>query len=252
MRLGVEVLKSAANPRDVLTNIANKSLGTSVFEPLTFLLRPTVDTDVYQLSFALKSIRLWADMVSQAGINLCQYGAWEAEAWKHIQSGASPDSYSCTLLYGSTPAEWSIKIHGPVVRLKTFELIRGPPGSFPCLRDERVPTQICWKPFPKEWNQGSWTELKTISLLSQPRVIEDWISDLQRAELFEELVAEAQDDAGPIVLLQLRASRSKSSTSRARSHSQPPSLPRIDQPTESRTRPWLNGFHLCCSGSEWN
>lgn len=250
VRLGLEVLKNAADPWGLLGTKGN----TAHFSPFLLYIDNLLSlrrTYSYLLPRSLGRLRLWVDMVSQAGIDLCQYGAREVERLNSFQS-----TKRHTLVYGRTPAEWRLETCD-FIELTMFEL-RGPPGSFPPLRDERVPTKICWPPSAKEWHEGPWAEVDQVSLVPQPYNIEALESPaFERAEFFSGLVVGTQDDARAIALLQLRASRPKSSASR--SQSQPPGTPpqrgystphRAVLPGGLNPQYWLTGCHLC-TDSNW-
>lgn len=72
------------------------------------------------LSPTLDTIRVWAEMIQRAGLDLCDYGAKESEVWKslgvqdyskfqHILTQWYQPTKIEQLVYGSTPTDWSLK-----------------------------------------------------------------------------------------------------------------------------------------------
>lgn len=250
VRLGLEVLKNAGDPWSLLVTKGKTEQPSPFFSYIDYLLQFSLYSNLALLRRFLERLGLWVDMVSRAGIDICQYGVREAERWRSLQS---TNRYK--LVYGRTPAEWSLETRD-FVELTTFEL-RTPPGSFPLSRDERVPTKICWPPSAKEWHEGPWAEVGRVSLVSRPYQIKAVKSPaFKRAKLFSGLLAETQDDAREIALLQLRAPRSRNSASRSQSQPSRSPLKRRDQSTHCAVlggfylRHWLAGCHLC-TDSKW-
>lgn len=210
----------------------------------------------------LNSIRTWADMVHRAGIDLCQYGATEAELWKTLQATeptCKPRSLEHSVVtefvYGPTPAEWSLVIQYPPKEIGMFEL-QCVPGSFP--PEQSLPTKVCWRPSAREEKEGPWKKTKCI-LISSPNInMENAISTReqeQQEEPFVEVAGDTQDDGGVIALLLLRSSRPRGSA--LRSHSQPSSLfrrKRAHGPNRSSPRfyCWLPAYHLCPTDYHWH
>lgn len=268
MNLGIEVLKNAADPWSLLAagekRTGNTSLSSGLGYGTSYGLGHCVrHQQLEDVRATLQYMYLWARMVDQSGLDLGRYGAQEAGAWDGRPWRFSEfwDDANCEykLLYGPTPADWSIEIH-KAVDLKMFKL-KDPPGSYPRARDERVPTKICWKPSLKEWEEGMWAELEDTRVTSQPRSLEDLISRLEELQekvfpQFIESFDSLQDDNGAIALLQLRSSqcRWKRSVSRRRSHSQPCPVSRWREGRRyswNETRLWFPGCHLCYSDYQW-
>lgn len=212
------------------------------------------DLQACTLSRILLSIRLWADMVRRAGIDLCQYGTTEAAIWKSLQGKEIywDRKYSIVtrhLQYGPTPAEWSLLIQCYPTEIEIFEL-QDAPGSFP--RDHRLPEKICWRPSDEEAEEGAWKQTGGLLILSPTTRMENLISK-QRQEEDESvplvlISSPTQDDAGVVVLLLRRSSRPRSSVPRSRS--QPPPLFRRKRSYASLS--WLPDYHLCPNDYRWH
>lgn len=269
-RLGVEALKNGADPHS-----------PSISRPEFGRRRPAVNTqfwttllceqannpdhrdhngslDLKGLRSMLRSIRLWADMLRQSGIDLCQYGAREVEMWNSSRE-AMPNYITTKLVYGPTPADWSLEFDEPEGGVPIFQL-RDPPGSFP--RNERVPDIICWQPSNKEKNEGPWANVGFLKT-SRSIKLEDMILSIEEAQMglekepYTQLVDKPQDDTGALTLMQDRALRSRSST--LRSHSQPCYMFRRERAhqgfgrdIEGRRLWWYPEYHLCRSDARWN
>lgn len=222
------------------------------------------------LEEALEKVQLWAGMVHQAGIDLCQYGAREAKVWKSLKrykekGNGVPVLEMVTvnqLLFGPTPADWSLVVQARPLRFEILEL-QDPPGSFP--RDQRIPTKVFWGLHDEEEDEGIWRKVAVVTKPSKPMELESAITGILEEEkpFFIEMVDDTQDDAGAISLLQLRADRASRSWGRRtlgpRSNSQPASLHRRNfrkhqfyTRHKSRTsRLWLAHYHRCLFGSKW-
>lgn len=252
VNFGVEILKNAAEPWSLLIDKEKVLNARPVLYVMCFdiLGTPFRGHCLDDLRANLKHIQMWARMISQAGIDLGQYGAQEAEAW---DSRPDHDSTRYRLLYGPTPEDWSIERRATYRKVATFGL-QDPPGSYPRWRDERVPTKICWIPSTKEWTEGTWTKLEYILVRTQPKTMENRISELEKlqVEVFPELLLHhrSEDDAGAIALLQLRSSRWEKSIPR-RSHSQPCLITRRRDTSGAYSRDWLSACHLCPSDCTW-
>jgi hypothetical protein len=271
--LGVSVLKNGANPCSI-ANIDNEWI------PFKFHLPKTAESPKWQTtpllgcvenscwwiqrdskdwpSMTLDTIRVWAEMIQRAGLDLCDYGAKESEVWKslgvqdsskfqHILRIYHKPTKIEQLVYGPTPTDWS---------LKTFYFwghyiytLRPPPGSF--AEEYRLPTAIAWLPTEKEENEGPWTLVEKKYLVSKDADLRDSLSHPR--EPFNKLVDDPQDDAGVIMLMQYRDSRTLSAASR--SHSQPPDLRRREvaylAAQSCCRREWLANYHLCPFDFRW-
>lgn len=219
------------------------------------------------LELLQKKIQIWAEMVRQAGIDLCQYGAREAQVWKTLPGYESPCRWHgasylrvLQLLFGATPADWSLEVQGrPLLESGILEL-RNPPGSFP--RDQRVPTKIFWRPSTEEMDEGIWKTVAAFTISPRSMKLENAIKILVEEEIpfFVKTIEDTQDDAGAISLLSLRANRTSRSwrTSASRSNSQPASLLRANSiKHEFNTlsglhRYWLPVCHFCPFDSKWS
>lgn len=270
--LGIEILQNGADA-------SSASVGGWCDTPLLNGLHP-IERGAFPYTRSLKEIlamlRLWADMIYQAGIDLCQYGAREVEVWKSLPRASlklSMDSLSRSgwvvverLVYGPTPADWTLKVR-PLEFPFYFRVLelRDPPGSFP--RDSRVPTKIFWVPNTEEQDEGNWEEVTKCKIpcttSTQPVELQRAIADCQQEPeepFFIKTLDDTQDDAGAIALMQLRADRASRSrgTSASRSHSQPPYL-FVRDPTkhiyftrQRISRAWLPLLPLCPSDFRWN
>jgi hypothetical protein len=210
------------------------------------------------LSPTLDTIRVWAEMIQRAGLDLCDYGAKESEVWKslgvqdyskfqHILTQWYQPTKIEQLVYGSTPTDWSLKTCH-FWRHYVYRL-RPPPGAFTGKHD--LPATVAWLPTKKEENEGPWTLVETRDLASKDVDLRDSLSHSR--EPFNKLVDDLQDDSGVIMLMQYRASRMPSAVSR--SHSQPPYLRRREVACyavqSSHRRLWLAGYHLCPFDFRW-
>jgi hypothetical protein len=210
------------------------------------------------LPHTLNTIRVWAETIQRAGLDLCDYGAKESEVWKslgvqdyskfqHILKQRYQPTKIEQLVYGSTPTDWSLKtchfwshyVYG----------LRPPPGAF--TEKQCLPATIAWLPTKKEENEGPWTLVESKYLVSKHVDLRNSLSHSQ--EPFNKLVDDPQDDSGVIMLMQYRASRTPSAASR--SHSQPPCLRRREVAyyavQSSHRRLWLTGYHLCPFDFRW-
>jgi hypothetical protein len=203
----------------------------------------------------LKTVQIWARMLQQVGLDLCDSGVKESQIWKSVWieefSRLHQANYGARvgqLIYGPTPADWSLMIHWPI-SMPIFKL-HPPPGAFPGNCD--LPTTIIWYPTEEERNEGPWEIAEGRTIQSNRH------SDLRAVvaeskEPFEELVDGVQDDLGPIMLMHHRASRPQGSASR--SFSQLRSMDRKEVPyskmREFRHRNWLGTYHLCPFDSQW-
>lgn len=272
VRLGVAVLNNGADP----SSIAKRQISSGQVYRETINPWPEWETtplldcmnvwnwgiivgDGRSLRSILKSIRIWACIVQQAGIDLCQYGAQEREVWTTIpkaQSSYPPADWTVSeLIYGSTPEQWSLKVQSAVnEKCRVFEL--GPlPGSFPSER-KYLPATIIWKPTSKEEIEGIWTEKESLRVRVQPVDLRELIPTMEYKVPFAEYVKRFQDDTGPVCMMQYRVTRER--PIRQRSHSQPPpacvrahvryKLARRD----TFDRPsWLPPYHNCPYDSKW-
>ncbi|KIW97503.1 uncharacterized protein Z519_01087 [Cladophialophora bantiana CBS 173.52] len=200
---------------------------------------------------AVHKIHTWAEMIQRAGLDLCEYGTKETEIWRSLGVQGSCRSEAqggemMQLVYGPTPADWSLKICEPwTINVYRLQL---PPGAF---SDEpRLPTEIVWSPGDGEEDEGPWIHVERKERVMQPVDLRDLV--FNQREPFIDLVDGSQDDSGAIMLMQHKASRV--ADGRIRSHSQPPRLRRrevshykVHFPLRSR---WLS-FHLCPADSRW-
>lgn len=215
----------------------------------------------FMVRMTLKAICIWAKMIQQAGLKLRHYGAKEEQAWINlgfhnifkVEQRESHFGSAVTrlerLIYGSTPADWSLMIryssHIPVYKLRPL------PGTF--TEERHLPTTILWCPTENETNEGPWELVENRELVTNPIDLRDL--DVQSEEPFTELVHRTQDDSGVIMLIQYRAARVRGSASRSRS--QPPYMRHRKKayfPEQGRIRRshiWLETCHLCSFDSKW-
>ena len=120
---GVSVLKNGANPSTIAQWQFKPRIEFSVWRSTPFLDRVgiwdwKIGVDAMsELLSTLESIRTWTEMIQQAGLDLCDYGAKEMQAWKSIglqdhcnyDQGAGSFQGSSSkvgqLVYGSTPED---------------------------------------------------------------------------------------------------------------------------------------------------
>jgi len=271
--LGVNVLKNGGDPSYVTqlkhtklvgleSNILYQELKARERSPGT----PFMDAishmwwkgfSVYALVRTLKIIRLWVEMLQQAGIDLIDYGSKESQIWRRLglqdyfrirESWCSDMDLSCKvekLVYGSRPADWGV-IYSLERRVPLLEL-HPPPGTFP--EERHLPTTIIWSPTDEEKDEGHW-EVQTIkTIFSEPADLRDIVEPM---EPLTELVNSTQDDSGVIMLMLSQSNRPRNSTSR--SCSQPPASRRRRVGFERQgLRPhWLQTcHHLCRFDSRW-
>lgn len=236
IKLGIEVLK---NEPEALTDEDSVLSLTPLTQWLSVM--ATKSCKVFERTDAFSILEMlhdWADMVYQAGIDLCQYGAMEAEAWESMPELKFSDFHPChshdeevvvaeRLLFGPDPGDWTFEVrHIKQVSLKCvlFEL-RDAPGSFP--RDPRVPNKISWPPTCEEEDEGLWVKISEREILSQPSTLQSATAYLQASKQYYpmmELLRDTQDDTSAIPLLLLRGERASRNFRDAapRSRSQPP------------------------------
>ncbi|KAJ4385412.1 hypothetical protein N0V93_009840 [Gnomoniopsis smithogilvyi] len=164
IKLGIEVLKNGADASGVKTE-ASRSRATPLLQCIG---APELVTFRYErnLEKMLERLHLWINVVYEAGLDLCQYGAREAEVWKSLSTFQQADTSNLPcqaviveqLLFGPRPEDWTVVVRNwmPPVNGVVFEL-RIPPGSFP--HDPRVPTKINWQPAAAERNEGHWEKV---------------------------------------------------------------------------------------------
>ena len=204
----------------------------------------------------LKGLHLSAEMLQEAGIDLCEYGECENEVWKSLGAGylhqledcmMSGTSNAVRLIYGAAPNDWSLAIS----RCWSIDVYRlqPPPGAF--LEEVRVPTTIAWSPTNDEMDEGPWALFRNEERVTNDVDIRDLIDT--PAEHFTDLVGGCQDDSGVVMLRQGRTSRTLQASSR--SHSQPPCLRRREVAYRGVGYPvrrnWLANYHLCPFDSRW-
>lgn len=270
IKLGIEVLK---NEPEVLADTGGVLNST----PLSHWLGTFFKKRVYNKLMAfevLEMIQSWANMIQRAGIDLCQYGAMEAKAWKSMPKPTFSDYnaweshnyyYQAVvaerLLFGPAPADWTFEVRyikPGSLKCVLFEL-QDPPGSFP--RDPRVPNKIHWQPTTEEENEGPWVKISEREIPSQPSIFQSATVYLQATEQqfsIIKLLEATQDDTSTIPFLLLRGERtSRTFThSASRSRSQPP-VYRTDLQNYNlhlrrrRIYDWLPCLHLCSSDYKW-
>lgn len=271
VRLGVAVLRNGADPCVVAKsqiyhgyvyeearNPSPKREVTPLLERVGILDRSSpLHRSRWWLRTTLKALRIWAGMVQQAGIDLCQYGAQEREVRATLLPKAQSSCWfaGCVpeLIYGSTPEQWSLQV--PMtgeIRIFEFSTL---PGSFPSER-KYLPTTILWTPTSEEMTEGPWIAKESLRVGFQsvdmrdliPVIEEDMGLDTGCQDMFREHVNGFQDDNGPVCMMQYRAARER--RTRRRSHSQPPPICRRAE--EGQYGPvWLPRYHQCPYDSKW-
>lgn len=271
-RLGVAVLKNGANPSSIAKvaqsawsqqEAANYEFGwylTPLLESANISNWGLWTDEEWALQQILETIQLWAGMVQQAGIDLCEYGAREREAWKTLpEEDPGYWAYGWTvseLVFGATPEQWSFKVRDPHTANHWIWELGRLPGCFPENQDV-LPTRIIWAPSPDEDSEGPWVKKEPLLISSQSVDLRDVISGLERRDTPIKPFRIVQDDTGAVSIMQHRASRKK--VQRPRSHSQPPPLglragtTRYDliRYNNGVERPWLPSFHKSLVDFKW-
>ncbi|KAI1615486.1 hypothetical protein EDD36DRAFT_485823 [Exophiala viscosa] len=122
----------------------------------------------------IERIRIWAEMLQQAGIDLYQYGASESEIWQSLKPfylpsnpGPKAEGFAETmiveqLVYGSTPADWGVLLC-PFWTIHVYKL-RRLPGDF--VGERLLPEVIPWSPMREEDGEGYWDIVKSTTMTS--------------------------------------------------------------------------------------
>lgn len=250
--IGVAVLKNGVNPCCIARDRGQR------FTPLRTHLdarNGTVAGNIREFERKLKALLVWASMLQEAGLSLCEYGARESRAWESlgIQKGYDPSAIPYNgailgqLVYGPEPSDWSLTfrnhIHVPVYKLHPL------PGAF--TKESHVPKTITWPPTEDENDEGPWELVGSKDILTEPIDIRDALN--HEREPFLDLVDSTQDDTSIITLMQYRAARTRNTASR--SHSQPPPTRRREVAhygaQESSIHHWLGCYHLCLFNFRW-
>lgn len=211
-----------------------------------------------------RALRVWVEMVQNAGLDLKNYGSEELEAWKSLPDFESylrpkeiadpclwPLPRITQLVYGPRPADWTFKTFH-ALRVDIYQLKRTP-GDFP---DSQLrPRTIMWRPTHEEDQEGVWEFTKRHNLLTRHIEIGESLDITESGANFRELLESSQDDTGPVSLMQGRASHPRFPTSMPRSCSQPPSLRRREWEHYSAYQPmgrlWMGKCHLCPLDFHW-
>lgn len=258
--LGVQVLQNGANLCPVATDGYLTSFPGPPSDnwPKTPLLECLgiwnwgVNVGEHTLHRMTSVISIWAGMIQRAGIDLCEYGAKENMVWESLGVKTHEGLLGVKmkvkgLMFGPMPTDWGLMCSTSRT-VKLFELQRGV-GSFPS--ESHLPSKIFWPPTEKEEGEGVWKPFQKMKLVSKPTNILNSTRLLE--EPFVQLVDGTQDDSGPIMLWQDRATRP--SYPKRRSKSQPPCLRRRENAYlaahMSTSRPWLECYHLCPLDSQW-
>jgi hypothetical protein len=251
INLGISALRNGADP----LGHVDKGRSLSWRTPLLEFFTARFYCEIGNFQQMLATIRLWANIIQQAGLNLCDYGAKECQVWKALRVAEGRNRWwfkgrwveGVQLVYGATPEDWTVKIS--YYRQIDVYRLQPPPGAF--FEETPVPRTIAWQPTDSERDEGPWTLVESKKRFAKERDLRDIPSYTK--EPFKDLVNTTQDDSGVIILMQYRASR----TSRipSRSHSQPPCLCRREvsfcSVQRSDKRYWLPGYHLCPLDSTW-
>lgn len=194
----------------------------------------------------LTRLRLWIRMLQETDVDLENYGAKENQRWIPFFTDGSSDCLIEGLIYGPTPADWSLVVSWRRT-LYTFGLLHTP-GTFNI--SHHVPDKICWLPGPaEEVEEGHWYLIGACRAVSSTMNLQDCFTETE--EHYLQLCRSSQDDSGTIMLLQDRASRR---APRPRSYSQPPCLRRreADYCALRRVASWMSRVHFCPFGSHWS
>ncbi|WPH00625.1 Hypothetical protein R9X50_00345500 [Acrodontium crateriforme] len=201
-----------------------------------------------------KFMQQWASLLSEAGIDLLEYGKKEHIHWDHLvrqQNShglcfeSSADAWGLKYLggiyqmkYGKTPADWRVQ-YRPVKTIPIFRL-HHPPGAFSC--DYVVPRTILWDPNEDEQTEGHWIKEAFSHLVSRATYMTSRLAF--KPTVLDELMDAPQDDTSIIPLLISRRLRN----SKRRSSSQPSPRDRRESylhDCRSFYHSWLKECHLC-------
>ena len=192
----------------------------------------------------LSHLRLWIQMLQEAGIDLEEYGAKESQIWEPVDGHeVSIESFT----YGPASADWNLV--GRWKRTVSIYRLLQPPGTFHI--SNSVPDKILWRPGCVELaEEGHWAKAGTFIPMSPTVDMRNMFTATE--EHFHQLCRSSQDDSGTIMLLCDRAASRP--LARTRSPSQPPCLKRreVDYLSSRSVRAWLPPVHYCPSTLHWS
>ncbi|KAI1621980.1 hypothetical protein EDD37DRAFT_652334 [Exophiala viscosa] len=179
LSFGASLLKDGADPcsiaypecRDRGNAPASPLLETLGLWNFKWQFKPSDKARIIEL---IELIRIWAEMLQQAGIDLYQYGASESEIWQSLKPfylpsnpGPKAEGFAETmiveqLVYGSTPADWGVLLC-PFWTIHVYKL-RRLPGDF--VGERLLPEVIPWSPMREEDGEGYWDIVKSTTMTS--------------------------------------------------------------------------------------
>ncbi|WPH04484.1 Hypothetical protein R9X50_00737500 [Acrodontium crateriforme] len=171
-----------------------------------------------RLNTRVTLVRLWAQLLDAAGVNLVSYGDAEVancDGGAVFFEYALDGPHTCFLLYGSRPDDWGIRFQ-PIERLQIFQYYVTP-GTFP--QTSRVPTKISWYPIGRERLEGAWrlgSEHHRHSLSNT--AVDHYKPPENRHIPLADMINSTQDDT---LMLPLLLERERHQRPRKRSQSEP-------------------------------
>ncbi|KAH0848295.1 hypothetical protein FOPE_02203 [Fonsecaea pedrosoi] len=247
--IGLGVLKNGADP-SMIADASNYGPEEWLVTPLLHYLQVHRWKSPRDFIRMLHRVHTWAEMIQQAGLDLFQYGVRESGIWRDLgvqalEKRGGWGAQVTGLIYGPAPEDWSLTIvHHWTIDVYKLHLL---PGAFS--DKPRLPDKIAWLPTELERDEGCWTRIER-----RQRVTE--AVDLRQVPFYQRqpfinIVNGSQDDSGPVMLMEYRASRVTGGT-RTRSCSQPPCRGRRALPPvrDSDGRAWID-YHFCLLNSRW-
>ncbi|OAL36124.1 hypothetical protein AYO20_04538 [Fonsecaea nubica] len=245
--IGLGVLNNGADPSSIATHPFNHDSEEWQATPLLDYLQVRGWESPTDFIPMLHRVHTWAEMIQQAGLDLFQYGVRESGIWRDlgVQAPEKREGWKSQvtgLVYGPAPADWSLTIvHHWTIDVYRLHLL---PGTFS--EEPRLPDTIAWVPTEEERDEGCW-----IGVERKRRVTE--AVDLRQVPFYQKqpfinIVNDSQDDSGPVMLMEYRASRVTGWT-RTRSCSQPPCIGRRAL-LDYDDKVWID-YHFCLLKSRW-
>lgn len=219
----------------------------------TTKLRYNVVGDSYtSLTDLYERLHSWNRMLKMAGVDLHRYYAAESDIRNkmcpRIPLGVLGDALDRDQLKAIVVLAQTQPL---VLRLRTWlqitvRRLNHVPGNFDATKT------ICWQPRPVDRDEGRWTVVKVLDLLSAPH--DGDTSYEPNSPVIVDLLESTQDDHG-ILMRMIHRSDSDHRRPLKRTTSQPPPISRRmyehTRLQESEAHPWLPGYHLCVAHSTW-
>jgi hypothetical protein len=195
----------------------------------------------------LLPVQYWANCISNAGIDLTEYGKTEMRAWQKLVRvawrrdplhGYNIRVWATGFTYGQDVNSWHLLVeqhtHIPLYRLEVL------PGSWP--EAAFVPRAICWKTSTTRLQDGNrWIFDKEVVMFSDSVPS----TDPRKASEYIRLLEDTQDDS--LAAARLLVGQVLPHGKRRRRNSEPSPLHHSKGQKESDSnKPWLRGyFHYC-------